>query len=219
LKTIRTGQRRSSGGFTLAEFIAAMVVIAIIVAVACPRVIHVMARDRVNGTAQSLAFLKSATTEYIAKNGSLPTRDGTGSSNDAVGTGRFDADLVAGGFSEKLFHCPIGRQTVDPTPLVGRIHVRCVKATVARSVLPPTASSGGDNFNLDRDPATPDFKIGQKIVVAFIPGVSLDDAIELNKALDGDGNVGDGPDVTGRCIYSAAANDETTTVYVYIAHY
>jgi prepilin-type N-terminal cleavage/methylation domain-containing protein len=219
LKTIRTGQPKTSAGFTLAEFIVAMAIIAIIVAVACPRVIHVMARDRVNGAAQSLAFLKSATTEYIAKNGSLPNRDGTGSSNDGVGTGRFDADLVAGGFVEKLFHCAIGKQTVDETPLTGRIHVRCLAATSASSVAPPTATVGGNNFDLDRDPSTADFKAGQKIVVAFIPGVLLADAIELNKALDGDTNTGSGPDSTGRCLYSALASDETTTVYVYIAHY
>src|SRR5499426_771830 len=100
--------RRERLGFTLIEIIGVVAVIAILAAVLTPRVISVIARGKVNGTAQSLASLKTATTDYVVKNGSLPSRDGTGSTNGAVATGRFDADLVAGGFTEKLFACSIG---------------------------------------------------------------------------------------------------------------
>jgi len=214
-----TQKHHRVAGFTLIEIIGVVAVIAILAAVLTPRVISVIARGKVNGTAQSLASLKTATTDYIVKNGSLPSRDGTGSTNAAVATGRFDADLVAGGFTEKLFGAAIGHQTFDETTLTGRIHVRCLSAVSAGTVTAPTATAGGDNFNLDRDAATADFTSGQKVVAAFIPGVALADAIELNRILDGDANTGTGADTTGRCMYSAAAVDNTTTVYVYIAHY
>ena len=54
---------------------------------------------------------------------------------------------------------------------------------------------------------------------AFIPGVAIADAIAMNKILDGDDNTGTSADSTGRCMYSAAAVDNTVTIYVYIAHY
>jgi len=210
---------RQGAGFTLIEIIGVVAVIAILAAVLTPRVISVIARGKVNGTAQSLASLKTATTDYMVKNGSLPSRDGTGSTNAAVTAGRFDADLVAGGFTEKLFSCAIGLQTFDETALTSRIHVRSLSATAAAAVTDPTATVGGSNFNLDRDTATADFTSGQRVVSAFIPGVALSDAIELNKILDGDTNAGTAADITGRCTYSAAAPDNTVTVYVYVAHY
>lgn len=220
MKTIGHNQSsRQRAGFTLIEIIGVVAVIAILAAVLTPRVISVIARGKVNGTAQSLASLKTSTTDYMVKNGSLPSRDGTGSTNAAVATGRFDADLVAGGFTEKLFSCSIGTQTFNESALSGRTHVRALSATSSGTVTTPTATTGGDNFNLDRDPATADFTSGQKVVAAFIPGVALADAIELNKILDGDTNTGTGADSTGRCMYSAAAVDNTVTVYVYIAHY
>ncbi len=211
--------RRGAGGFTLIEIIGVVAVIAILAAVLTPRVISVIARGKVNGTAQSLGSLKTATTDYVVKNGTLPARAGTGSTNAAVATGRFDADLVAGGFTEKLFGCSIGTQTFDESALTGRTHVRTLTAASAASVTTPTATVGGSNYNLDRDTSTADFTTSQTIVSTFIPGVNISDAIELNKILDGDTNTGTGADITGRCIYSAAASDNTVTVYVYVAHY
>ncbi len=206
-------------GFTLIEIIGVVAVIAILAAVLTPRVVSVIDRGKVSAAAQSLGSLKSATADYIAKNGTLPTRDGTGSTNAAVATGRFDADLVTGGFTEKLFAVAIGTQTFDSTALTSRIHVRSQTATSAGTVTAPTASVGGVNFDLDRTASSADFTSGQMVVSAFIPGVPISDAIALNKILDGDDNTGTGADTTGRCIYSAAASDNTVTVYVYIAHY
>jgi hypothetical protein len=96
--------------------------------------------------------------------------------------------------------------------------VRTLTANSAAAVTTPTATVGGDNFNLDRDTSTADFTAGQTVVTAFIPGVALADAIALNKILDGDDNVGTTPDITGRCMYSDGTGG-TVTVYVYVAHY
>ena len=215
----QTTTSRAKAGFTLIEIIGVVAVIAILAAVMTPRVVSVIARGKVNATAQSLGSLKSATTDYLGKNGSLPTRDGTGSTNGAVATGRFDADLVTSGFTEKLFACSIGTQTFDSSALTGRIHIRSVAATSSGTVTAPTATVGGVNFDLDRSTSTADFTSGQMVVTAFIPGVTLTDAIALNKIRDGDDNTGTAADSTGRCMYSAAAVDNTVTLYVYVAHY
>jgi type II secretory pathway pseudopilin PulG len=218
--TRQTG-RRNNPAFTLIEIIGVVAVIAILAAVLTPRVVSVIARGKVNATAQSLGSLKSATADYIGKNGSLPLRAGTGSTNAAVAAGRFDADLIGGGFTEKLFACSLGNQTFDSSVLTGRTHVRTLTAVSAAAVTAPNADgslNGGSNFNLDRDTSTADFTGGQTVVVAFIPGVTLGDAVALNKILDGDDNTGTGADTTGRCMYSDGTGG-TVTVYVYIAHY
>jgi prepilin-type N-terminal cleavage/methylation domain-containing protein len=210
---------RAQKGFTLIEIIGVVAVIAILAAVLTPRVVSVIARGKVNATAQSLDSLKTATADYVAKNGSIPARAGTGSTNAAVSAGRFDADLVAGGFLKKLFACSIGLPTFDESALSGRTHVRAVTATSAASVTAPTATTGGNNFDLDRDTATADFTTGQMVVSTFIPGVSVTDAIALNRILDGEENAVTSADIRGRCMYSAPAADNTVTVYIYIAHY
>jgi type II secretory pathway pseudopilin PulG len=218
--TRQTG-RRNNPAFTLIEIIGVVAVIAILAAVLTPRVVSVIARGKVNATAQSLGSLKSATADYIGKNGSLPQRAGTGATNAAVAAGRFDADLIVGGFTEKLFSCSVGNQLFDGSVLTGRTHVRSVAAVNAAAVVVPNADgslNGGSNFNLDRDTSTADFTAGQTVVVAFIPGVALGDAVALNKILDGDDNTGTGADTTGRCMYSDGTSG-TVTVYVYIAHY
>lgn len=220
MKTVITPHtKQKAAAFTLIEIIGVVAVIAILAAVLTPRVVNVIARGKISATAQSIGSLKSATTDYLGKNGSLPTRDGTGSTNGAVSVGRFDADLVTAGFTEKLFACSIGTQTFDSSALTGRIHIRSVSATSSATVTAPTATVGGVNFDLDRSTSTADFTSGQMVVTAFIPGVSITDAIALNKILDGDDNTGTTADSTGRCMYSAAAVDNTVTIYVYVAHY
>lgn len=211
--------RSAREGFTLIEIIGVVVLVGVLAAVLAPRVTGAIGRGKINSTAQGLAGLKSATEDYIAKNASLPLRAGTGATNAAVATGRFDADLVSGGFTEKLFSCALGNQTFDDSALTGRIHVRSQTASTAATVTAPTATVGGNEFNLDRSTTTAEFSTGQTIVSAFLPGVSLSDAIALNKQIDGEVNTGGAADTVGRCVYSAADADNKVSVYVYIAHY
>jgi len=214
----RYNGNRKNPAFTLIEIIGVVAVIAILAAVLTPRVVSVIARGKVNATAQSLGSLKSATADYIGKNGTVPLRAGTGATNAAIAAGRFDADLIAGGFTEKLFSCSVGNQLFDSSALTGRTHVRTKTAVSAAAVGVIDTTTAGDNFNLDRDATTADFTAGQTVVTAFIPGVALADAIALNKILDGDDNVGTASDITGRCMYSDGTGG-TVTVYVYVAHY
>lgn len=213
------GQRTHRHGFTLVEIIGVVALIAVLAAVLAPRVTSVIGRGKINSTSQGIAGLKTATMDYIAAKSSIPVRAGTGATNAAVATGRFDADLVAGGFTEKLFTCAIGSQTFDSSDLPTRTHVRSLRAAADASVDAPTATAGGDCFDLDRDATTADFTTVQVVVSAFIPDVPLADAIALNKLIDNSVNTGSGADVEGRCIYSAADNDNQVTVYVYVAHY
>ncbi len=217
--TSNTSSRPSRRGFTLVEIIGVVALIAVLAAVLAPRVTGVIGRGKINSTAQGIASLKTATMDYIAKNSTLPARAGTGETNSAVATGRFDADLVAGGFTEKLFSCALGAQTFDNSALSTRTHVRSASAATTGAVTTPTATAGGTNFDLDRDTSTADFTSGQTVAAVFIPDVPVADAVALNKQIDGDSNSASGADIVGRCIYSAPDSDNLVTVYVYVAHY
>ena len=204
--------------FTLVEIIGVVALIAVLAAVLAPRVTSVMARGKIAATAESLAGLKSAVTDYLAVKSSLPIRYGSGNTNAATTFGRFDADLVAGGFLDHLFSCPIGNQTFDDSNLARRIHVRCLAGHKESEVPEPDTTSGGDDFDIDRDASTLDTPESVRIVSAFIPQVREEDAIALNKLIDGDVNKVGAYDIVGRCIYGRASAEGTVTVYVYITH-
>lgn len=211
----RSSQRH---GFTLVEIVGVVALIAILAAILTPRVVGVISRGKVNSAAQSISSLRTATMDYLGAHSAFPIRDGTGSTNGPVTNGRFDADLVSAGLTDKLFSCSLGNQTYDNSPLTGRIHVRSQQAVASARVAAPTATRGGTNFDLDRDPATTDFTTAQRVVCAVIPAVALADAIALNRQIDGDLNSGKAADTVGRCLYSSANSDQQVTVYIYIAH-
>ncbi len=210
--------RNQSRGFSLIELIGVLAIIGILAGIIVPKVIQATARSKVTSTAASYNSLKTAAADYFGKNGTFPDRSGTGATNGAVANGRFDADLIAGGFADKLFTCGIGSQLNDSSNLRNRTHVRSLD-TVSNGAVTITANAGGDNFDLDGNASTADFTAGSKIVALMIPDTAVPDAIELNRMLDNETAEGTAANLTGRCIFSAPANNGTTTVYLYVAHH
>jgi prepilin-type N-terminal cleavage/methylation domain-containing protein len=206
MKTIPS-RRAGLQGLTLIEMIGVLAIIAVLAAILAPKVF----------TAVAYNHLKTACVDYYAKSGSFPLRDGTGSTNAAIATGRFDADLLAGSFLERLFSCSVGSQLNDLSTLTGRTHVRSLTA-VSNATVSVTATTGGDNFDLDGNASTADFTSANTVVSVFIPGVVVIDAVELNKLIDRATNTDTtAADVSGRCLYSTPSGG-TTTVYIYVAH-
>lgn len=213
----RNTEGNQSKGFTLIEMIGVLAIIGVLAAVLVPKVMDAVARSKVSGTALVFNTLKTAAVDYYSKSNSFPTRNGTGTADTAVTAGRFDADLVSGGFIDKLVTVPIGT-TLTTGALTTRTHVRSRVATVSGAVT-VTAANSGDNFDLDNNAATADFTTGTMVVSLMIPGVALKDAIALNGFIDNVNNSGlTGADNRGRCMYSAPAANGTVTVYLYIAH-
>jgi len=182
-----------------------LAVIAILAAVLTPRVISVIARGKIDSTAQSLATLKTATTDYIVKNGSLPLRDGTGAlipqwplaASTPTACRRLSGETV-------LLR---RRNTVVRSKRVNRpypcAHPDRLSAAV---VAAPSATVGGNNFDLDRDATTPT-SLPADIVSAFIPsGDWRCDRIESNPRRRYE--LGTGADIVGRCTYSASRGEQ-----------
>ena len=209
--------RNQSHGFSLIELIGVLAIIGILAGIIVPKVIQATARTKVTSTAASYNSLKTATADYFGKNGSFPLRDGTGATNGPVATGRFDADLIAGSFAEKLFSCAVGSQLFDASALTGRTHVRSQTAA-SNGTVTITSTAGGTNFDLDANTSTSDFTTANTVVSLVIPGVVTTDAIELNKQIDNETAGGSAADLTGRCVFSAPSGG-TTTVYLYVAHH
>lgn len=213
---MRISNNDKQHGFTLIEMIGVLAIIGILAGIIVPKVIQATARTKVNSAVLSYNTIKTATVDYFGKNGSFPLRAGTGATNAAVATGRFDADLLSGGFLEKLFACAIGSQANDSSALTGRTHVRSQTAA-ANGTVTITATAGGDNFDLDNNASTEDFTTANTVISIMIPAVATADAVELNKLIDNETVDGSAANLTGRCIFSTPAGG-TTTVYLYVAH-
>lgn len=215
MKVLKTRTRKRA--FSLIELIGVLAIIGILAAIIVPKVIQATARSKVTSTVASYNSLKTAVADYYGKNGTFPQRLGTGSTNGPDVKGRLDADLLAGGFMDKLFSCPIGSQLNDSSALTGRTHVRSQTA-VNSGTVGITSAAGGNNFDLDSNTSTADFTTANTIVSLVIPGTSVSDAVELNKLVDNETVDGSAADLTGRCIFSTPSSG-TTTVYLYVAHY
>lgn len=220
--------RVSSIAFTLIEIIGVVAVIAILASVLVPRVVSVISRGKVSATAQSLGGLRGVVTEYLVRSNTLPSRLGSSVTNAAVAGGRFDADLLQAGLVDRLFACSIGSQVsqggnfgcsasqASMTSLLERAHLRSMPGG-AGSLVPVTNSATQVNFDLSRD-GTGELTASQMVAYAYIPGVRAVEAVELNKAIDGDITTAGAADLAGRCINSAMSSDNTVTLYVYLGH-
>ena len=208
---------KTERGFTLIEMIGVLAIIGILAAVLVPKVMDAVARSKVSGTALIYNTLRTAAVDYYSKSNAFPIRNGTGAADTAIAAGRFDADLVIGGFIDRLVSVPLG-SLLTSGALTARTHVRSRTAQVSGTVT-VTAANSGNNYDLDDNTTTADFSTGVTIVSLMVPGVPLKDAIALNLLIDNVSNNGTTTsDNTGRCIYSAPAGNGTVTVYLYIAH-
>lgn len=218
--------------FTLIEVIGVMAVIAILAAVLVPRVLGAIQRGKVSSAAQSLGGLKSAITEYLVRSNAVPSRLGYDATNAATLGGRFDADLVQAGLTDRLFAPAIGLQTNESasgfsctapttsstlTALLQRSHVRSAPGGAA-SLTPVSTSISAVNFDLDRN-GSGDFAATRMVIYAYIPGVGIADATLLNQVLDGDTPSAGAAELRGRCIQSAPDANNMVTIYVHLGHY
>ena len=205
----RAGNRRNQG-FTLIEMIGVLAVIAILAAVLIPKVFEAINNSKVNNTAMSINTVKTGIADHYAKYGSLVSSNGIAM---VAPLNNFDNILVTEGFMDKPFQVKISAITGGVTN-----HVEVVAAATAAT--DPNAANA--SYNLDGTGAAGAMNkaIGSAVAQAVIPGVTENDAKDLNDRLDGPslGTAIGTDDLLGRVKYAAAGANPTTTVYVYLTH-
>jgi prepilin-type N-terminal cleavage/methylation domain-containing protein len=204
-KTNRGNQSRK--GFTLIEMIGVLAVIAILAAVLIPKVFQAINDARVNNTAMSYNTVKSSITEHYAKYGSLTSTNGV---TATLPVRNFDQILVQEGFLDKLFDVKISAPSTTLTN-----HVEIV-TSVAATPGPLAAADGA--YALAGNIAVND-AVGSALVQAVIPGVTMNDAKDLNDRIDGPtlGAALGSADLLGRVKFDSPTGG-TTTVYIYLTH-
>lgn len=213
--------QRARQAFTLVEMIGVLAIIAILAVVIVPKVFAAISSSRVNSTIVSMDAVKSATTDFVAKYGVLPT---TG------GNARFDDLLRTAGYMDERFSSKLGLQ-MDTYGVDGSAWTRNSNGTWSQSgganqgaqtriisltsntTSPSTAA--GRNFQLDGASNLP---AGSRVVSAMIESVPASDAYKLSEALDGTAFSSEsGADSKGKVVYRAPSGG-LTDVYIYILH-
>lgn len=213
--------KTSKRGFTLVEMIGVLAIIAILAVVIVPKVFAAISSSRVNSTIVSVDAVKTATTDFIAKYGVLPT---TG------GNARFDDLLRTAGFMDERFASKLGLQ-MDTYAVEGSTWTRNSNGTwtatggsnqgaqtriisqTSNTTSPSTAT--GRNFQLDGATNLP---AGSRVVAAMIESVPTSDAYKLSEALDGIAFSSEsGADSKGKVVYRAPSSG-VTDVFIYIVH-
>jgi prepilin-type N-terminal cleavage/methylation domain-containing protein len=206
-KTNRGNQSRKA--FTLIEMIGVLAVIAILAAVLIPKVFQAINDARINNTAMSYNTVKSSITEHYAKYGSLMSSNGVTITafTDTAATS-FDKTLVQEGFLDKLFDVKIS------SPDIANGVTNHVELATGTNVTVTAINSG---YALAGNAGVND-AVGSAVVQAVIPGVTANDAKDLNDRIDGPalGTALGTADLLGRVKY--AAPNPTTTVYIYVTH-
>jgi type II secretory pathway pseudopilin PulG len=223
MKNLTSSTQRISA-FSLIEILGVLAIIAILTVVVLPKVFSAITSARVTNTILAVNTVKTAVTEYAAKDGIFPL---------ATGNARIDDLLIAAGFMDERFSSKMGTRT-DPTANRGatwklkdgvwtpsggsaqgtasRIH-----ANTSNTTTPSTAA--GRNFRLDGRANLP---AGSRVVYAQIYNVPAKEAQDMSIRLDGDGrsaaNLATADD-EGKVVYNTP-NRTTglTTVYVYFVH-
>jgi prepilin-type N-terminal cleavage/methylation domain-containing protein len=225
MKLISPDKNRKTGGFTLIEMIGVLAVIAILAAVLIPKVFEAINSSRVSGAAMSCNSVKTAIADHYARWGSLEVNGTTGAALALTAANRlnYDTVLVGEGFQDKPYTSKIGAPAItriEAVTITGNDGTTAIASPVVTDMTASVAANA--SFNLDGTAPVNDV-VGGTCIMAVIPTVTLNDAWELNKRIDGESAaLGNGAapatDAAGRVKYTVTAGSPTTTVYVYLTH-
>jgi type IV pilus assembly protein PilA len=210
----RGRQSRHRYGFTLIEMIGVMAVIAILAAMAIPKVFEAINNSKVSGTAMSCNTVKTALTDHYAKFGSFlvdgSTAPPTGLSFPVL---QFDVVLLREALLDRPFNSKLGDGIHDDT------HTRVEVINAGASGFSTAAIDATDGTGFALSGNTTNEVFGTALVEAVISGVQAIDAKLLNDLIDGPslGAPLNSADLAGRVKY-AAPTGSVTTVYIYLNH-
>lgn len=204
------GPRRSHRAFSLVEMIGVLAVVAILASLLLPRLFDAIELAQVTTAVSTLMTMKNATMTYYGKYGRFGTETGATISltNDVAALDWGTQVLLRGGYVEKVFQTPVAQTAV--------VRLR----SIVSSTTAPTASNTA--YNLDGlDPNLNDSRDGRWVVEAYLTGVSVPNAIELNLRIDGApstlaDDLTNRRDTQGRVKFDASG--PVSDVLVYLAH-
>ena len=209
---VQRNKNLKAQGFTLIEMIGVLAVIAILAALLIPKIFNAINDARVNNAVVSYNTIKAASAEHYAKYGAFDKTAGGAAvpatptsvppPGGVAGMEYWDAQLLAEGFSDKLFLVKIGTNSF-------------AKVTAGAGG-PPLSFPVDSQYNLD-GVGTNDVINGNWVVEAIIEGVAATDAKDVNDRLDGDtppfvvvvGNA----DTLGRVKYNPAVKGGELRIY------
>jgi len=213
---------KARSAFTLIEMIGVLAIIAILAVVIAPKVFDTIRSSRVNATIVSMDTIKTATADFVADHGVLPTTNNKS---------RLDDLLIEVGLLEERFSSKMGQQgdiyatkgaswsknsdgSWSTSGGKNQNKLSRIISRPANSNSPETAN--GRNYRLR---GSDDLPSGSRVVSAVIESVPEAEARELSARLDGDEFTTDsGADGLGKVVYRDPGGNGITDVYVYLLH-
>jgi prepilin-type N-terminal cleavage/methylation domain-containing protein len=201
----RNNQARRQRGFTLIEMIGVLAIIAVLAGMLVPRVLSAINDSRINSTVMSINGVRSAAMTYFGKYGKFAGVNGAALTLATTTATNWDqAVLVSEGNLDKPFEAKLGTEASTAVEVV---------AAVSGATTVSTTNAGFDfDGTLTSNEAT-----GSVVVQIRLPGLALDDANAINRALDGASvpliAAGAG-EATGRCKVNHVSGQYDLLIYV-----